>query len=188
MKSVRAQMSVTVNQHGFPLEIKYGSRDRDASTTDFARKNGVLSWRGVHPRRRRPAAPRVHLPQLAQRPHPPVASIGVLRVRAGVRASDPGPSPRFRRRPIGITHRVATLVALAAAGGCGAPGPELTFADWILPLAEDIPVREYAPIAIEDRDPDAVRWANWWIGELSLLWYRPVDIVGCGACRARDEQ
>ena len=49
------------------------------------------------------------------------------------------------------------LVALAAAGGCGAPGPELTFADWILPLAEDIPVREYAPIAIEDRDPDAVR-------------------------------
>ena len=52
---------------------------------------------------------------------------------------------------------MATLVALAAAGGCGAPGPELTFADWILPLAEDIPVREYAPIAIEDRDPDAVR-------------------------------
>jgi hypothetical protein len=45
MSSVRAQMSVTVNQHGFPLEIKYGSRDRDASTTDFARKNGVLSWR-----------------------------------------------------------------------------------------------------------------------------------------------
>jgi hypothetical protein len=45
MRSVRAQMSVTVNQHGFPLEIKYGSRDRDASTTDFARKNGVLIWR-----------------------------------------------------------------------------------------------------------------------------------------------
>lgn len=47
-----------------------------------------------------------------------------------------------------------TLVILALAA-CG-PEP-LQFADWIIEIPEGTPVREYAPVRKDERDPDAIR-------------------------------
>jgi tripartite motif-containing protein 2/3/tripartite motif-containing protein 71 len=52
----------------------------------------------------------------------------------------------------------AALVLVAGLGyGCaGEPAVELELADWILPVPEGVPVREYAPVSRELRDPNAI--------------------------------
>jgi len=58
------------------------------------------------------------------------------------------------------TTRLLVAASLLAAAfiavGC-AGERELEFADWLIPVPEGTPIREYGPVAIEDRDPDAVR-------------------------------
>jgi hypothetical protein len=49
----------------------------------------------------------------------------------------------------------ATIPLTFACGSMG--GADLEFADWLLPVPEGTPVKEYAPVAVEERDPDAVR-------------------------------
>lgn len=53
---------------------------------------------------------------------------------------------------------VAASLSLATAlvnVGCSSK-PELEFADWILPVPAGTPIKEYAPVRREERDPDAI--------------------------------
>jgi len=46
MYDLQAQMSVTLNQYGFPIDIRYGGGGEDNFDTDFVNKNGRLRWLG----------------------------------------------------------------------------------------------------------------------------------------------
>lgn len=46
MYDLQAQMSVTLNQYGFPVDIGYGVGGVDNFDTDFVNKNGRLRWLG----------------------------------------------------------------------------------------------------------------------------------------------
>jgi hypothetical protein len=58
----------------------------------------------------------------------------------------------MRRFPVAA---VAAAFFVVACGGAG--GPDLEFADWLFPVPDGTPVIEYAPVAIADRDPAAIR-------------------------------
>jgi len=46
MYDLQAQMSVTLNQYGFPVDIRYGGGGEDSFDTDFVNKHGRLRWLG----------------------------------------------------------------------------------------------------------------------------------------------
>lgn len=79
------------------------------------------------------------------------------------------------------THALAAACALSVAvAGCAAE--PLHFADWLLTVPEDTPIKEYAPVPVEERDPDAVRLIeDLVIGEdLSIpdaIIYEPTGVV-----------
>ena len=49
----------------------------------------------------------------------------------------------------------AVLCCTFAATACAAE-PPLDFPDWILPVPDGTPIREYAPVPREERDADAI--------------------------------
>lgn len=51
-------------------------------------------------------------------------------------------------------NRAAVVIVGVCAIGCSA---SLEFVDWIIEIPEDTPVREYAPVRMNERDPDAIR-------------------------------
>ena len=66
-----------------------------------------------------------------------------------------------------------------ALSGCTEP---LEFADWRLPIPDGIPIKEYAPVSLEERDPDAIRLLDDLVigGESddpNALLYRPTSVV-----------
>jgi hypothetical protein len=72
------------------------------------------------------------------------------------------------------------LAALVAGIACaGAPEAELDFADWILPVAEGTPVREYAPVARHERDPQAIVIEEDLVigGDAASMFYSPPQIA-----------
>ena len=71
------------------------------------------------------------------------------------------------------------LLALLATAACSEP---LELADWRLPIPDGTPIKEYAPTALEDRDPEAVRLIDDLVigGESddpNGLFYRPSSVV-----------
>jgi len=56
------------------------------------------------------------------------------------------------------THRLALTTLLLAScclPGCSS-GPDLVFADWLIPVPEGTPVKEYGPVPVDGRDPGAI--------------------------------
>jgi len=64
-------------------------------------------------------------------------------------------------RPTAVLLAFAAIPLAVAVGSMAAcssmGGADLEFADWLLPVPEGTPIKEYAPVAVEERDPDAVR-------------------------------
>lgn len=82
--------------------------------------------------------------------------------------------------------KIVTLFTLLAAAVLSAvacsSGPDLVFADWILPMPEGTPVYEYAAVPIEGRDPEAVHMLEDLVigADLSnpeAILYQPGEIV-----------
>lgn len=80
------------------------------------------------------------------------------------------------------TAPLAVAIGLCAlAAGCSA-GPELEFADWIFPIPEGTPIREYAPVPLEDRAENTVELVEDLVigGDTSdpnATFYRPTSVV-----------
>jgi len=73
------------------------------------------------------------------------------------------------------------MFAALAIGACGGE-PELEFADWLLPVPEGTPVKEYGPIPLDERDENAVQLIDDLVigGDSSdpdTIFYQPTGVV-----------
>ena len=81
--------------------------------------------------------------------------------------------------------RVAAI--LLACGVCALLGacsnePELVFADWVFPVAEGTPIKEYAPVGSEDRAENAFELVEDLViggdpNDPNTSFYRPIAVV-----------
>ncbi|MGD8328017.1 MAG: 6-bladed beta-propeller [Acidobacteriota bacterium] len=62
----------------------------------------------------------------------------------------------MKRTPsIYLLALTTVLLASCCLTGCTS-GPDLMFADWLIPVPEGTPVKEYGPVPVDERDPGAI--------------------------------
>ncbi len=92
------------------------------------------------------------------------------------RSSHRAVTPGRRARAVG-----AALIILVVSACSGDTAPDLELADWIIPVGDGVPIHEYLGVAVDERDPDAVRLVEDLVigadpNDPNTLFYQPTGI------------